>query len=94
MGAFSGSLMPPSRKPFETCALSCVSGVTSKLAMTRGATPVARTVPSLSSGSANSPSNTCVRRSSKSYQRRPPVSRRRSVTATDTSPNAANWSKS
>ena len=43
--------------------------------MTRGATPAAVVVPSLSSGSANRPSNVWVRRSSKSYQRRPPVRR-------------------
>ena len=79
MGVFKGSLMRPRRKPFETCAFTCVAAVTSWLAMIRGATPVAVVVPSLFSGSANSPANTCVRASSKSHQRIPPVRLRRSA---------------
>ena len=51
--------------------------------MIRGATPVADVAPSLSSGSAKSPSKVWVRASSKSYQRRPPVRLNRSVRASD-----------
>ncbi|MCY4506003.1 MAG: hypothetical protein OXG35_03440 [Acidobacteria bacterium] len=62
--------------------------------MIRGATPLAGVVPVLSRGSAKSPSNTWVRSSSKSYQRRPPVRLSRSVTATVASPKKASCSKS
>ena len=63
-GTFSGSLMPPRRKPLETWALSCVFSVASKLAMKRGAMPSALVSPSVGPGSANRPSKTWLRVSS------------------------------
>ena len=65
-GTFSGSLMPPSRKPLETWALSVVLSFSRKLAITRGATPSAVVDPVVVVNGEKKPSNTCVRFSSKS----------------------------
>ncbi len=46
-GTLSGSLMPPSRKPFETWRFSLVFSLASKLAMNRGAKPSAEVSPSV-----------------------------------------------
>ena len=75
----------PGRGPGNACS--------SVRLMMRGATPFADVVPSLSRGSAKSPSNLWERASSKSYQRSPPVMLNRSVRAMDASPNRASWSK-
>ena len=46
-GTLSGSLMPPSRNPRETCAFRFVVSDSLKVAMTRGATPLASVEPGL-----------------------------------------------
>jgi hypothetical protein len=59
----SWSLTPPKRKPSETWAFSRVPSVSFQLAIRRGTTPSASTLPGLLAGSAKMPSNTCVRSS-------------------------------